>query len=99
MSIGSSINECGLLLRDGTTLVLRRDGGGRWRLDLDSIPHALIGRRVSVMGTRSGFDIVDVMSICAEGEPHPPVSSQRLDRATLGAALLVSASILVWILS
>jgi hypothetical protein len=99
MSIGSSINESGLLLRDGPTLVLRRDGGGRWRLDLDSIPHALIGRRVSVMGTRSGFDIVDVMSICAEGKPHPPVSSRRLDRAALGVALLVTASLLVWILS
>jgi hypothetical protein len=99
MPIGSSINESGLLLCDGAALILRRDSGGRWRLDLDKVPHDLIGRRVSIRGTRGDFDVVDVVSICAEGEPLPLLPNRRFDRATLGAALLVAASLLVWIMT
>jgi hypothetical protein len=40
--------------------VLEVDDGGVWALDLDHDPNALLGRRVTVEGVRSGFDRLDV---------------------------------------
>lgn len=41
---------------------LHVDGGGVWALDIMSWRRArkLVGQRVTVMGTRSGFDLLDV---------------------------------------
>jgi hypothetical protein len=44
-------------------IVLRRDDGGRWRLELDPRDEELLGRRVRVEGVRSGFDLLDVRRI------------------------------------
>lgn len=40
-----------------------RDDGGRWRLDVGTRGHALVGKRVRVEGVRAGFDLLDVLSI------------------------------------
>jgi len=50
-------------MRDGPYLVLRRDDGGRWRLNADAKADDLLGRRIRVLGTRSGFDLLDVQRI------------------------------------
>lgn len=63
MPLGSSHDETGLLLREGRFLILRRDDGGRWRLDADPDAEKLLGRRVRVEGVRSGFDLLDVRRI------------------------------------
>lgn len=63
MPLGSRHDETGLLLREGDALILRRDDGGRWRLDADRCSEALLGTRVRVTGTRSGFDLLDVALI------------------------------------
>ncbi|MGB3722782.1 MAG: DUF5818 domain-containing protein [Pacificimonas sp.] len=63
MSIGSHHIETGSLVRDGRMLVLRRDEGGRWRIDPDPKTEAFIGERVRVEGTRVGFDILHVSAI------------------------------------
>jgi len=60
MSLGSRHDEQGLLLRDGSDLILMRDDGGRWRLDADRGADKLLGQRVRVKGTRTGFDILSV---------------------------------------
>lgn len=44
-------------------LILQRDDGGRWRLDAGRRADSLLGRRVRVQGTRSGFDLLDVQRI------------------------------------
>ena len=36
------------------------DGGGTYALDTDGKAHKLVGQRVTVEGTRSGFDRLDV---------------------------------------
>lgn len=73
MPIGSDIQESGLLLQVGSGLVLRRDGGGRWRLNAPRKAEHLVGRRVTIKGKRSGFDILDVSEIYPEGdEPAQP---------------------------
>lgn len=63
MPRGTTHNETGLLLREGCWLVLMRDDGGRWRLDVSGKAERLLGRRVRVEGVRSGFDLLDVVSI------------------------------------
>lgn len=63
MPHGTHHDEVGLLLREGQWLVLQRDDGGRWRLDTGSTAETLLGCRVRVQGTRSGFDLLDVRRI------------------------------------
>lgn len=55
--------ETGLLLRSGDWLVLRRDDGGEWRLEAPSRAERLVGQRVYLTGTRTGFDILNIESI------------------------------------
>ncbi|TVV72872.1 DUF5818 domain-containing protein [Sphingomonas solaris] len=57
---GEAIDETGMLMRVGGGFALRRDSGGLWRLDLHRTPVDLVGKRVRVIGTRTGPDVVDV---------------------------------------
>lgn len=63
MPMGAEHIEDGLLLREGSGIVLIRNDGGRWRLDVHPLNEALLGRRVRVHGVRSGFDLLDVRRI------------------------------------
>lgn len=63
MPLGSHHDENGLLMREGRFPVLLRDDGGRWRLDADPSANTLLGRRVRVVGIRSDFDLLDVVSL------------------------------------
>lgn len=51
---------------------LHMDGGGIWALDVPSWRRArrLLGQRVTVEGTRSGFDLLDVQRMWTEAERH-----------------------------
>ena len=60
MQVGARIDETGMLLRDGGAFVLRRDNGGRWRLDLRRTPVDEIEQRVRVVGTYVGDELIDV---------------------------------------
>lgn len=55
----------GLLIVEGDGFALDVDGGGRWRLDVSDNRAAtrMAGRRVTVSGRRSGFDLLDVETI------------------------------------
>jgi hypothetical protein len=61
MPRGTTHTVEGLLLAGGIYPILRTDGGGQWRLDLPRGFRSLIGQRVRVSGTRSGFDMLDVV--------------------------------------
>jgi hypothetical protein len=63
MSLGSEHDETGRLLRDGSSVILQRDDGGRWRLDLGCGDEVPLGRRVRVLGTRCGFDRLAVRRV------------------------------------
>ena len=66
---GSQHEETGWLNDDRGQLILRRDGGGRWRLDMGWLltwrTRNLLGKRVRVIGIRSDFDLLAVSSIKA----------------------------------
>ena len=60
MQIGHRVDETGLLLRDGSSFYLRRDAGGRFALDLRRTPIDEVEKRVRLVGTYVGSDLVDV---------------------------------------
>ena len=59
MQIGHKVDETGLLLRDGGSFYLRRDAGGRFALDLRRTPIDEVEKRVRLVGTYVGGDLVD----------------------------------------
>lgn len=60
MPLGTFHRETGMLLLQRGQPILQMDDGGRWRLDLPRLKQDHFGRRVTVEGTRSGFDLLDV---------------------------------------
>ena len=60
MPMGSRHRLEGLLLDSKRGLVLQMDDGGVWALDHDRHAAKMVGLRVVVEGTRSGFDRIDV---------------------------------------
>jgi hypothetical protein len=65
-SVGTRVEETGMLLRDGAGFVLRRDVGGRWRLDLHRMPVDYVEKRVRISGVLIGPDLVDVDGVADE---------------------------------
>ena len=59
VAIGTRINEIGTLIRDGGTFYLRRDVGGRYELELHRTPVDLVEKRIRVIGTLVGPDLVN----------------------------------------
>ena len=59
VAIGTQINEIGTLIRDGGTFYLRRDAGGRYELELHRTPVDLVEKRVRLIGTLVGPDLVN----------------------------------------
>lgn len=57
--IGTRIDETGMLIRDGGGFYLRRDLGGRYLLALPRTPVDLVEKRVRLVGTLIGDDLVD----------------------------------------
>jgi hypothetical protein len=57
---GTRIDEIGTLVRDGGAFYLRRDRGGRYELELHRTPVDLVEKRVRVIGTLVGIDLVSV---------------------------------------
>ena len=56
MPRGTQHRLTGLLLASPRGLVLHPDDGGEWLVAPGRRTHPLIGRRVAVEGTRTGFD-------------------------------------------
>lgn len=68
MPIGTKHQESGILIQDANQLLLQRDHGGYRRLYAPRRSRRLIGQRVSICGTRTGFDWLDVDSMASKHE-------------------------------
>ena len=67
MQIGTRIDEVGQLLREGSGFVLRCDTGGRFQLDLRRTPIDEVHKRVRVIGTFVGDELIDVDGVSLLG--------------------------------
>ena len=65
MPRGTHHVETGLLLEGQrpTNLILQRDDGGVWQLDASAAAWAFVGKRVRIIGTRAGFDLLEVEQV------------------------------------
>jgi hypothetical protein len=59
MDVGTRVDEVGTLIRDGGAFYLRRDRGGRFELELHRTPVDLVEKRVRLVGTVVGPDLVN----------------------------------------
>jgi hypothetical protein len=59
VAIGTRIDEVGTLIRDGAAFYLRRDAGGRYHLELHRTPVDLVEKRVRLIGTLVGPNLVN----------------------------------------
>jgi hypothetical protein len=60
MPRGTRHIETGILRVGRWGYELEMEGGGVWRLDVTRSARRLVGQRVTVEGTRAGFDVLDV---------------------------------------
>jgi hypothetical protein len=60
MPRGARHIETGILRVGRWGYELEMEGGGAWRLDVTCSVRRLVGQRVTVEGTRAGFDLLDV---------------------------------------
>jgi len=65
-AIGTRIDETGTLLREGGAFYLRRDLGGRYELELHRTPVDLVEKRVRLLGTLVGSDLVNADGVAPE---------------------------------
>ena len=61
--IGTRIDESGTLIREGGAFYLRRDQGGRYQLELHGTPVDEVEKRVRLVGTLVGVDLVNADSV------------------------------------
>jgi len=73
--IGTRIEETGMLLRDAGGFLLRRDLGGRWRLDLHRVPVDHIEKRVRITGIVVGEDLIDVDGVAPDNIASSPLAA------------------------
>ena len=77
MPKGARHIETGILRPGCWGYSLHMDGGGIWELDVTSSPRKFLGRRVTVEGTRAGFNLLDVTRIWPAGEMPPANKNWR----------------------
>jgi hypothetical protein len=65
-TIGSRVEETGTLIRDGGGFALRRDIGGRIKLDIHRVPVDHIEKRVRVTGVIVAEGLIDVDGVAAD---------------------------------
>ena len=68
--IGSRVDETGTLIRDGGGFALRRDIGGRWKLDMHRVPVDHVEKRVRISGVIVAQGLIDVDAL----RPDRPAS-------------------------
>ena len=64
--VGSVIQECGVIVRDGEKVVFRREQGGRFMLEAKELRSELIGRRVAILGTVVGEETIYLLDLAAQ---------------------------------
>lgn len=62
-AVGARTDEVGTLIRDGGAFYLRRSLGRRYELELHRTPVDLVEKRIWLVGTLVGPDLVDAKSV------------------------------------
>ena len=63
--VGAAVDETGRLLRDGAGFVLKRDGGGSYRLVLLRVPVDHVEKHVRIRGVLAEEGVVEVEGVAS----------------------------------
>jgi hypothetical protein len=77
MPLGTRHIETGILRPGCWGYTLHMDGGGIRELDVTRPPRKLLGQRVTVEGTRAGFNLLNVDLIRLENAHSLPLIAER----------------------
>lgn len=88
MPLGKRHIESGILQPGKWGYTLCMIGGGKWELDASRRYNHLIGHRVTVEGTRGGFNLLNVDRIWRIGETPPP-PRHPIMKLLRGVALII----------
>lgn len=97
-AVGTQVEETGTLLREASGFVLRRNLGGRWKLDLHRVPVDHIEKRVRITGTFVGdaLGCIDIQGFPRALVPMLPGKASDPGRTTLDNRLFVNG--VLWVL-
>lgn len=90
MPVNQSVRETGLLVDSAQGPLLKVSGGGKWQIEPSRIVNRLIGERVTVEGTRSGFNDIACQRIWKDGTQRPRFEIGMVEKWTVSALVALS---------
>lgn len=93
MPMSQPVRETGLLVDSAQGPQLNLPGGGNWQIEPSSAVNRLIGERVTLEGTRSGFNDIACQRIWKEGTQRPRFAIGLVEKWTVST--LVASSLIL----
>lgn len=90
------VRETGLLVASAQGPQLKLTGGGNWQIEPSRAVNRLIGERVILEGTRSGFNDIACQRVWKEGTERPRFEIGMVEKWTVSA--LVASSLILAVL-
>lgn len=87
------VRETGLLVASAQGPQLKLPGGGNWQVEPSRAVNCLIGERVTLEGTRSGFNDIACQRIWKEGTERPRFAIGLVEKWTVST--LVASSLIL----
>lgn len=84
------VRETGLLVDSATGPQLKLPGGGNWQIEPSRAVNRLIGERVTVEGTRSGFNDIACQRVWKEGAERPRFEIGMVEKWAASAFVALS---------
>lgn len=90
MPVKQPVRETGLLVDSAQGPLLKVSGGGNWQIEPSRAVNRLIGERVTIEGTRSGFNDIACQRIWKEGTQRPRFEIGVVEKTTVSALVALS---------
>ena len=90
MPVSQPVRETGLLVDSAQGPQLNLPGGGNWQIEPSRAVNRLIGERVTLEGTRSGFNDIACQRIWKEGTARPRFEIGMIERWIASALVAFS---------
>lgn len=90
MPINQPVRETGLLVASAQGPQLKLPGGGHWQIEPSRAVNRLIGERVTLEGTRSGFNDIACQRIWKEGTQRPHFEIGMVEKWTVSTLVALS---------
>lgn len=90
MPISQPVRETGVLVDSAQGPLLKLPGGGNWQIEPSRAVNRLIGERVTIEGTRLGFNDIACQRIWKEGTERPRFEIGMVEKWIVSALVVLS---------